>query len=85
MLHFLDSIYKLQSKRLATLEQSVGPQSELHNFTDSSPKCRVNFNRYTIQFPDFSNTSYHNLEHRLTIMLDNFSPLSNSTSVLLKV
>ena len=33
MLHFLDSIYKLQIKRLATLEENFGPQSELHNFT----------------------------------------------------
>ena len=47
----------------------------------SSPQCRVNFNRYTIQFPDFSNTSYYNLEHRLTIMSNNFIPLSNRTHV----
>ena len=47
----------------------------------SSPQCRVNFNRYTIQFPDFSNTSYYNLEHRLTIMTNNFIPLSNRTYV----
>ena len=35
-------------------------------------------------FLDFSNTSYDNVEHRLTIMLDNFNPLSNSTSALLE-
>ena len=33
MLHFLDSMYKLQSKRLATLAESFGPRSELYNLT----------------------------------------------------
>ena len=50
----------------------------------SSPKFRGDFNRYTIQFLDFSSTSYYNLEHRLTIMSSNFNPLSNSTYALLE-
>ena len=46
----------------------------------SSPNCRVNFNSYIVQFPDFSNTSYYNLEYRFAITSNNLSPLFNSTS-----
>ena len=83
ILHFLDFRYKLQSKdwqcNKALVHSIWITQSHY-----SSPKCRVDFNGYTIQFPDFNNTSYHNLEHRLIIMSNNFNPLSNNTYALLE-
>ena len=83
MLHFLDSRYKLQIKDQQCYRELWSPRSELHNLTIlfKSNDLLFHFNRYTIQCPD---TSYDNLEHRLIIMSDNFNPLSNSTSALLK-
>ena len=72
---------------MASLLESFGPLDLTYiillNLTKNA-KCRVHFNRHTIQFPDFSNTSYYNLEYRLTMMSDNFNPLCNSTSALLE-
>ena len=83
-IHLLDSMYKLQNKRLKTLGENS--QSELHNLTILTFQVQnaesTSIDTYMIQFLAFRNTSCHNSEHRLTIVSNNFSPLSNSTCLV---
>ena len=82
MLHFLDFMYTLQSKRSAMWQRALVHSIWITQSYYSSPKCKDDLNKYIIQFNDFSKTSYYDLEHRLPIMLDNLSPVSNSISAL---
>ena len=80
--HFHDSMHKLQSKRLVTTSLSFQTQTGLHHLTIQVLNTRVLF----IDIQCTSLTSVHyNLEHRLEIITESFSPLNlNYTTFLVK-
>ena len=80
--HFHDSMHKLQSKRLVTTSLSFHTQTGLHHLTIQVLNTRVHF----IDIQCTSLTSVHyNLEHRLEIITESFSPLNlNYTTFLVK-
>ena len=69
---FLDTRYKLQSKRLVTMSESLCTQTGLHCLTIQVLNTRV----YFIYIWCTSLTSIHNnLDHGLTIVTKSFSSL----------
>ena len=73
-------MHELQSKNVNRDLWST--PSELHNLTIQVQNAELA--SIDTQYPDPNNSSYDNLEYRLTIMSDNFYQLSISISALLE-
>ena len=81
-LHSIDSLYKLQSKRLVTTSVSLQTQTELLYLTSQILNTRVWF--LDIWYSPFTSIQ-QNLEHGLATITKSFSPLNlNYTTPLSK-
>ena len=78
------SVHNNLEHGLAILTESFSPLRSVLHLSCWSPKQKSTSIDTQYNSSNFSNTSRYNLEHRLAIMLNKLSPLSNSTSALLE-
>ena len=69
----IDSLSKLQSKRLVTTSVSLGTQTGLCYLAIQVINTRVYFHKF---WYTFLTSVYYNLEHGLAIVTESFSPLN---------